>query len=471
MIETASSSTANSDVIFDEDLIRRYDIAGPRYTSYPTAPQFHENYNERCYRDNVHDSNGDLIPRPLSLYFHLPFCAHVCFYCACTKIITANRSRADAYVDYLVRELHMHAKLFDEDRHVSQIHWGGGTPTYLRPESITRLMTETRRSFRMEGDDTGEYSIEIDPREASAETISLLRRLGFNRLSVGIQDFDPLVQTAVNRLQSYEDTAAVIHAARDWGFRSVSVDLIYGLPHQSVAGFSRTLDRTLELEPDRIAAFNYAHLPHRFKSQRRIDDSKLPTAEQKLALFGQTVEQLTAAGYVYIGMDHFARPDDELAVAQREGLLHRNFQGYTTHGDCDLVGIGMSSIGIMGDSYHQNVRDLEEYYRRIDAGRIPIFRGFQLCPEDLLRRDIIMSLMCNFRVEFDHLERKYGFRFTDFFATELQKLDDMQEDGLLQINENGIIINPLGRLMVRNICMVFDTYLEQNQNTVFSRTI
>lgn len=462
---------SSNPVVFDRELIRRYDIAGPRYTSYPTAPRFHEDFNEQNYRENVRESNGFPIPRPLSLYFHLPFCARVCFYCACNKIITANRARADTYVDYLIREMHMHAGLFDPDRYVNQLHWGGGTPTFLRPQLMTRLMNEIRDCFRLEDDDTGEYSIEIDPREATPETIGLLRELGFNRLSVGIQDFNPLVQAAVNRLQSFEETAAVIHTARDAGFRSVGVDLIYGLPCQTVPDFTRTLDKVLELQPDRIAAFNYAHLPGHFKSQRQIDESTLPSADVKLALLGQIIEQLTQAGYDYIGMDHFALPHDDLAVARRKGVLHRNFQGYTTRGDCDLIGMGISSIGIMGESYHQNVRDLDEYYQYIDEGRIPIFRGYQLSLEDQLRRDIIMSLICNFRLEFDNLERRYGFDFHDYFAEELQWMDAMQADGLLQLRDDGIEVTPAGRLLIRNICMVFDAYLPQNQNGGFSRTV
>jgi len=367
--------------------------------------------------------------------------------------------------------MQLHAKLFDRDRYVSQIHWGGGTPTFLRTELMSRLVNEIRQCFKLEDDATGEYSIEIDPREAKPETISLLRRLGFNRLSVGIQDFDPLVQSAINRLQSYEETAAIVHAAREWGYRSVSVDLIYGLPYQGVTNFTRTLDKVLELAPDRIAAFNYAHLPQRFKSQRRIDEKTLPTAEEKLALFKQTIEHLTDAGYVYIGMDHFALPDDALAVAQKNGLLHRNFQGYTTHGDCDIVGMGMSAIGTMGDSYYQNVREIDTYYKYLTENEIPIFRGFQLQPEDLLRREIIMALTCNFRVDFQGLERKYGFSFPDFFRKELQQLDSMQDDGLIKINNDSIIVTPLGRLMVRNVCMIFDAYLGQHKTSSFSRTI
>lgn len=462
---------SDNSVIFDADLIRRYDIAGPRYTSYPTALQFHESYGEDCYRENVVTSNGDLIPSPLSLYFHLPFCARVCFYCACNKIITGNRSRADRYVDYLIREMHMHAALFDEDRYVSQLHWGGGTPTFLRPELMTQLMTEICEVFKLEGDETGEYSIEIDPREATAGTIGLLRRLGFNRLSVGIQDFDPLVQTAVNRLQSYEDTAAVMHAAREWGFRSISVDLIYGLPHQSLARFSRTLDKVLALEPDRLVVFNYAHLPQRFKTQRQIDTTALPSAETKLAIFRQSIEQLTAAGYVYIGMDHFALPNDDLAVAQRNGVLHRNFQGYTTHGDSDLIAMGVSSIGMMADSYSQNVRGLDDYYRIIESGHIPIFRGMQLDAADKLRRDVIMSLICNFRLDFKYTEHRYGIRFSDYFADELQQLERMQEDGLLQLNQHSIVITPVGRLLIRNICMLFDAYLQPEASCHYSHTI
>lgn len=462
---------SSNNVIFDAGLIRRYDVAGPRYTSYPTALQFNDHHDEHRYKTNVAESNGDLIPRPLSLYFHLPFCAHVCFYCACNKIITANRGRADRYVEYLIRELQMHAALFDNDRYVSQLHWGGGTPTFLRPELMTRLMTEIRRAFNMEGDDTGEYSIEIDPREATQETIGLLRRLGFNRLSVGVQDFDPQVQAAVNRLQSYEETEAVIRAGRDWGFRSISIDLIYGLPYQDVASFTQTLNRVMELEPDRLSIFNYAHLPERFKSQRQIETRSLPSPEEKLAILEHTIEQLTEAGYIYIGMDHFAKPDDALAIAQRNNALHRNFQGYTTHGECDLIGMGISAVGIMGDSYSQNVRGLDEYYSRIESGHIPVFRGVQLNAEDLLRRDIIMSLICNFRLDFSNLERRYGITFNDFFSCELQQLEGMQEDGLLHLNHDSIVITPLGRLLVRNICLVFDAYSRPNHDNAFSRTV
>lgn len=458
-------------VHFHEDLIRRYDVPGPRYTSYPTAALFREDFGPGSYRQSATESGGAPGRGPLSLYFHLPFCARVCYYCACNKIITANRSRADHYVDYLVRELRMHADLFGGDREVQQLHWGGGTPTFLSPDLMKRLMVETRQAFPFADDDTGEYSIEIDPREAGADTVELLRELGFNRMSIGIQDFDSKVQAAVNRPQTFDETAAVIAAARDQGYRSVSVDLIYGLPLQSEASFARTLDRVLALEPDRLVVFNYAHLPAMFKTQRQIDAEQLPAAEVKLAILGHTVDRLTRAGYEYIGMDHFARPDDELAEAQRNGALQRNFQGYSTHGDCELIGMGITAISMMEGSYCQNVRTVDAYCTRVDAGEIPVFRGLRLTAEDRLRRRVIMSLICNFRLKYADVENAYGINFQEHFSDELDRLRTMEEDGLVDLDSNGIAVTPAGRLLIRNICMVFDAYLKPDGQAGYSRTV
>ena len=459
-------------IVFDADLIRRYDHAGPRYTSYPTAAQFHEGVSEDDYRKWAQHSNEDPIPRPLSLYFHIPFCDTVCFYCACTKVVTKNHDRATAYLDYLCREIALQSALFDADRKVEQLHWGGGTPTFLSADQIRQLMDATRRHFSLLDDDAGEYSIEIDPRSVDGEKLRVLRETGFNRISLGVQDVNPEVQKAVNRLQSEELTRKVAGQARDLGFKSINMDLMYGLPYQTVASFEQTLDSVVDMNPDRIAVYNYAHLPKRFKPQRRIDELNLPSANDKLALLQHTIEHLTGAGYVYIGMDHFAKPDDELAIAQENGTLQRNFQGYSTHGDCDLVSMGMSAIGHVCDNYTQNVRDLDLYYEMLDAGKLPLDRGIELEPDDLLRRDIITRLICNFILDIKALETKWHFDFCTHFKTELEDLQKMQEDGLLLIEDEVLRVLPAGRLLVRNICMVFDRYLRKgNHHSRFSWVI
>ena len=444
-------------LVLDQALIGRYDQSGPRYTSYPTAVQFHDGFGPEEYRAAARASNAS--GRPLSLYFHIPFCDTVCFYCACNKVATKDRSRAQPYLDRVYREIEMQASLFDRARPVEQLHWGGGTPTFIAPEQMRELMAVTGRHFRLLDDDSGEYSIEIDPREVTDETIGLLREIGFNRMSLGLQDLDEKVQVAVNRIQSAEETFGALRAARREGFRSISMDLIYGLPLQTPASFLRTLDRVLEAEPDRLSVFNYAHLPDRFKPQRRINEVDLPTPDQKLEILQQVGEHLAAAGYVYIGMDHFARPDDELAVAQREGLLYRNFQGYSTHAHCDLVALGVTSIGMVGNTYAQNMRTLDEYYARIDAGELAVFRGIELTHDDELRRDIITQLICNFALDMRSVGERWSIDFADYFATELTRLTAMAADGLLQVEGERIDVLPAGRLLIRNICMVFDRYL------------
>ncbi len=457
------------DLVFDSDLICRYDKAGPRYTSYPTAAQFHDGFGETEYRTAAERSN--LAAGPLSLYFHLPFCDTVCYYCACNKIVTKNRRRADPYLDRLFREIELQGALFHRSRPVEQLHWGGGTPTFLSHAEMRVLMDRTRAHFTLHDDDSGEYSIEVDPREADAATIALLRELGFNRLSLGVQDFDPVVQKAVNRIQSEAETFAVLEAARASGFRSVNMDLIYGLPHQSVASFMTTLDKVIAAAPDRLSVFNYAHLPELFKTQRQIDVAALPLPAEKLAILQRTIEHLTAAGYVYIGMDHFARPDDELAVAQRNGSLYRNFQGYSTHADCDLVAMGITAIGKIGATYSQNLKTLDGYYAALDAGRLPVFRGVLLSPEDRLRRTVINRLICHFRLEFAVIETEFGIRFGDHFATELTALATMAADGLLIVGPAAITVTPAGKLLIRNICMVFDNYLRAQVAQRYSKVI
>jgi oxygen-independent coproporphyrinogen-3 oxidase len=457
---------------FNADLIRRYDKAGPRYTSYPTAVQFHDGFGEEQYRNWAQRSNEHAVAQPLSLYFHLPFCATVCYYCACNKIITKNRARAIPYLEHLHQEIAMQGALFNNERKVEQLHWGGGTPTFINHDQMRELMRVTGEHFNLRDDDLGEYSIEIDPREADADTIALLRELGFNRLSMGVQDFDPIVQKAVNRIQSEEETVTVLEAARQQGFKSVSLDLIYGLPHQSVESFARTLDKVIAAAPDRLSVFNYAHLPALFKTQRQINEADLPAPAEKLEILQHTIEQLGDAGYIYIGMDHFSRPDDELAQAQRDRTLYRNFQGYSTHADCDLVAMGSTSISKVGNSYSQNEKDLENYYSRIDNGELPVFRGIELDADDTLRREVIMQLMCHFALDIKALEAERGIQFSQYFDAEQDELQGMQADGLLEQDDSHITILPAGRLLVRNICMVFDRYLRKKDETRrFSRVI
>ncbi len=453
---------------FDLDLIHRYDKAGPRYTSYPTALELHEGFGDKEYRRHIAKSNA--AGGPLSLYFHIPFCDTVCFYCACNKIVTKNRKHAEPYLANLCKEIELQGDLFDKNRVVNQLHWGGGTPTFLNYEQMKTLMDTTRQHFQLRDDDQGEYSIEVDPRETNDQTIKQLRELGFNRVSLGLQDFDPAVQKAVNRLQSEEQTFRVLESARAEGFRSTNIDLIYGLPLQTVATFARTLDKILAVAPDRFSIFNYAHMPGRFKTQRQINDADMPTPEVKLSILQMVGQKLSEAGYVYIGMDHFAKPDDELAVAQREGQLYRNFQGYSTHSDCDLVGFGITSIGRVGDAYIQNVKELDEYDSLISQGKLPVFKGVELDEDDKLRRAVITQLICHFELSFAGIEQQFSINFAEYFAEELQALVPMQVDGLLTVSTEQIKVLASGRLLIRNICMVFDKYLAQKPQQ-FSKVI
>lgn len=463
------------DIIFDPDLLKRYDKSGPRYTSYPTAVQFHDGFGEEDYRRQVAQSNAlsraASKPTPLSLYFHIPFCDTVCFYCGCSKIATKDRSKAEPYLERVFKEIVLQASLFDKDRKVDQLHWGGGTPTFISHDQMRQLMQVTRDHFQLHDDDSGEYSIEIDPREVTPETVSLLREIGFNRMSMGVQDFDPHVQKAVNRIQSEAVTFSALEAARHEGFRSISIDLIYGLPFQSVKSFEQTVNKIIDVSPDRLSVFNYAHLPEIFKPQRRINEADLPSLSEKLSILQNTIQQLTQAGYVYIGMDHFARPDDELAVAQREGTLYRNFQGYSTHAECDLVAIGVTSIGMVNNSYSQNAKGIDDYYAALDAGHLPIIRGVELDEDDVLRREVITRLICNFRLDISAIEQQYSIDFKNYFASELVELEPMAADGLLKLTPERIEVLPSGRLLIRNICMVFDKYLRMKDAQRFSKVI
>jgi len=453
---------------FDLDLIHRYDKAGPRYTSYPTALELHEGFADKEYKQHIEKSNA--AGGPLSLYFHIPFCDTVCYYCACNKIITKNRKHAEPYLNNLFKEIAMQGELFDKTRVVNQLHWGGGTPTFLSFEQMKGLMDKTREHFHLRDDDKGEYSIEVDPRETNDQTIAQLRELGFNRISLGLQDFNPAVQKAVNRIQTEEQTFAVLEAARKHGFRSTSIDLIYGLPLQTVETFAETLDKVLAVSPDRFSIFNYAHMPARFKTQRQINDADMPSPEVKLDILQMMGNKLIEAGYVYIGMDHFAKPDDELAIAQREGLLYRNFQGYSTHSDCDLVGMGITSIGRVGDAYIQNVKTLDEYDALISKDKLPVFKGVDLNEDDKLRRAVITQLICHFELDFSKIENQFDIVFADYFVTELANLQVMQTDGLLTLSKQAIHVQTAGRLLIRNICMIFDKYLAQKQQQ-FSKVI
>ncbi|NLP62249.1 oxygen-independent coproporphyrinogen III oxidase [Paraburkholderia sacchari] len=460
---------SDTDLLFRPDLLAKYGTNGPRYTSYPTALQFREDFDLDHYRRAASDPGA--AETDLSLYFHIPFCDTVCFYCGCNKVATKNRKRSKPYVQQLVREIELQAALFDTTRPVSQLHWGGGTPTFLSLEEMTTLMAATREHFALRPDSEGEYSIEIDPREASAETIAHLRTLGFNRLSLGVQDFDPVVQRAINRIQPLELTVDVMNTARANGFESISVDLIYGLPHQSVSSFQRTLYTILLLAPERISVFGYAHMPQLFKMQRQMDPATLPSPATRLALLQLVVEQLTEAGYVYIGMDHFALPTDELARAQAQRTLHRNFQGYSTRAECDLIGFGASSIGKVGDVYAQNAKDLASYGAAIDSGQLAVTRGVRLTADDRLRRDIITELMCNLELRFDEFEAAYGVRLPAEFAPELERLRAFEADGLVTCRSDRIEVLPAGRMFVRNIAMVFDRYLGAQKIERFSRTV
>jgi oxygen-independent coproporphyrinogen-3 oxidase len=449
------------DLEVDLDLIRRLDKNGPRYTSYPTADRFVEAFNAETYSSWLAKRDLGGINRPLSLYVHIPFCNTLCFYCACNKVITKDFSKAATYVKYLIKELGMQAALLGGERRIEQLHFGGGTPTFLNDDELRQLMGAIRKNFELVENE--EYSIEIDPRKVSDETVALLGELGFNRISIGVQDFDPLVQQAVNRIQSEAETLQVIRAARANGFKSVSIDLIYGLPKQTIAGFKATLDKVIAAGADRLSIYNYAHMPALFKPQRRIHEEDLPEPQVKLDILSLAVKTLTDAGYVYIGMDHFAKPDDELAVAQRQGRLHRNFQGYSTHSDCDLVAIGLSSIGKIGPTYSQNFRELEDYYDALDHDRLPIMRGLELNADDLLRRAIIQALMCHFELAKEAFDTAYLIQFDDYFATELTELREYEREGLLVITPQWISVTPKGRMLIRNICMVFDKYLRTRQ--------
>jgi oxygen-independent coproporphyrinogen-3 oxidase len=459
-------------VHFDSDLIRRYEVYGPRYTSYPTAAQFRANFSAEIYRAAASESNRAAQATPLSIYVHIPFCSSPCFYCGCSKLITRSGAKADEYLKHLHREIEMQGALFDRRRAVTQLHFGGGTPTFLSTAQLEGSLQALGRSFTLSGAADREYSIEIDPRTVGPGSIEALAAMGFNRVSLGVQDYDPAVQRAVNRVQPPEQTETVIRRSREAGFRSISVDLIYGLPLQTTQSFAATLDRLAGSRPDRISVYAYAHLPRLFKAQRRIREADLPTSETRLELLGLTIAKLTGAGYEYVGMDHFALPDDELIRARAAGTLQRNFQGYSTQAACDMVGLGVTSIGRIGRTFAQNMKSLPEYQAAVQAGRLPVQRGIVMTDDDCVRAAVIQEVMCYGRITAASIERRFGIDFKSYFAAELKQLERLVADGLVELRPGRVEVTPSGRLLLRNIAMVFDAYLTAAaERPVYSRAI
>jgi oxygen-independent coproporphyrinogen-3 oxidase len=451
------------------DLLHRYNVAGPRYTSYPTAPVWRETFGPREYETVLEESRQTDPPPPLSLYVHLPFCEHLCYFCACTVVISGNHSVEEPYLATLEKEIEWVSSRAGAQREVIQLHWGGGTPTYFSPDRAGRLAGRLQSEFRFAPD--AEVSVEIDPRVTSREHLEVLRGMGFNRVSMGVQDFDPKVQASINRIQSPEQTGSLVEAARELGYGGINIDLIFGLPGQTPESFSATIDRVLAIGPDRLAVYSYANVPWMKKHQRLLE-ANLPDERSKFEIFRTALERFTDAGYEYIGMDHFARPDDELSRARRDRTLHRNFQGYTTKAGTDLLGLGMSAIGAIGDAFVQNRRELDEYRRAVEAGGAATFRGFRLSIDDRIRRTVISSLLCNGVVVVREIEGTFGIDFRSYFAAALERLGPCAEDGLVEISGSEIRATPLGRVFLRNLAMPFDAYLpSQLEKPVFSRTL
>ncbi|OLQ95757.1 oxygen-independent coproporphyrinogen III oxidase [Vibrio ponticus] len=456
---------ASQQIEWDQTVLDKYNYSGPRYTSYPTALEFHEAFTVADF-----DMACTAYPeRPLSLYIHIPFCHKLCYYCGCNKVITRHAHKADEYLDVLELEIRTRASLLQE-RRVTQLHFGGGTPTFLNKAQISRIMAILRGEFDFEA--TAEISIEVDPREIELDVLDHLREEGFNRLSIGVQDFNKEVQKLVNREQDEAFIVAMVKRAKELGFRSTNLDLIYGLPKQTQESFAETLKQVLEMQPGRLSVFNYAHMPQLFAAQRKIKDEDLPQATEKMAILQQTIGTLTGAGYQFIGMDHFALPDDELAVAQRNGILHRNFQGYTTQGECDLMGFGVSAISMIGDAYAQNQKELKKYYAQVNEQRHALWKGVSLDSDDLIRREVIKQLICNFKLDKVFIEREFKLNFNQYFAQDLELLQTFINDGLVEVDESEIRVTLRGRLLIRNICMCFDKYLrDRARQQQFSRVI
>jgi oxygen-independent coproporphyrinogen III oxidase len=452
------------------EMLQKYDVSGPRYTSYPTADRFVEAFTEGAYKLALEHRRVGGLALPLSIYVHIPFCESLCFFCACNKIVTKHHERSVEYLRYLSREIDMHIQHLGAGQTISQLHLGGGSPTFFSDAELSELMSMIRRNFVLA--DGGEYSIEVDPRTVNDARLAHLRALGFNRLSFGVQDFDEEVQKAVHRIQPAEQVFSLVETARRLKFESVNVDLIYGLPKQTPESFARTLAQIVDLRPDRIALYAYAHLPERFKPQRRISEYELPAASAKIAMLSDALAALIGAGYVYVGMDHFALPDDALAVAKRQGRLHRNFQGYSTQPDCDLISLGVSAIGRVGATYSQNAKTLEEYYDYIDRGRFPVVRGLALSRDDLVRRAVIMAIMCQGQLQYESIELAYMIDFKSYFASELIALQTLQDNGMVVLEDSGLQVTEMGWFFVRAVAMLFDRYLQTDRNRArFSKII
>ncbi len=457
-MSTVLASAPDVRSILTEDFLRKFDTPGPRYTSYPTADRFAEHFGAADTVKVLAQRHETSAEAPLSLYVHIPFCEQLCYYCGCNKIITRHHERAGQYLDALEAELALVAKSLGTGRPVSQLHFGGGSPTFLSDEELTRVMEAIGGAFRLTPG--SEVSIEVDPRTVTGQRLAHFRSLGFNRLSFGVQDFDPDVQKAVHREQSFEMVRDLMQSARELGYASINADLIYGLPKQTPESFARTIRQIGELRPDRIALYAYAHLPERFKPQRRINEAELPAPTQRIAMLGDAITGFLARGYAYIGMDHFALPEDSLAIAKREGRLHRNFQGYSTQPDCDLVALGVSAIGRVGSAYYQNAKTLPEYYESLEQGRLPVVRGYGLDADDELRRDVIMALMCQGRLEFDAIEQAHGIDVPRYFGRELDALQDMAASGLVEFEGRAVQVTTAGWFLIRAIAMVFDRHLQ-----------
>jgi oxygen-independent coproporphyrinogen-3 oxidase len=469
LTSTDTETTFFPDIEISEALVRRFDASGPRYTSYPTADRFKSGFSQETYQGYLAQRRNSGANPLLSVYVHLPFCQSLCYFCACNKVITQDHSRSAQYLDYLGKEMALVGEHLGTDRAAGQLHLGGGTPTFLSHAELSRLNDMLRQHFSFTPD--AELGVEIDPRTVNESTLSHLASLGFNRTSFGVQDFDPQVQAAVNRIQPLDMVERALNDSRNAGFESINIDLIYGLPKQSLESFSRTLDQVVRLSPDRIALYNYAHLPSRFKAQRLINAADLPSAEDRLQIFLMSTRRLLDAGYVYIGLDHFAKPDDELNKARLDNTLHRNFQGYTTRADYDLVGLGVSAIGKVGASYSQSVRSVNAYYQCLDEGRLPVDRGFELGNDDLLRRQIIMTIMCSMPLVYAQLEAQFGISFSQYFHDELARLQPFEQAGLIRIDADALRVTPKGRLFVRAVGMVFDRYLGQPTVSTYSKLI
>lgn len=467
-IKSATSNRAAPELT--PETLQKFDVSGPRYTSYPTADRFVEAFTEEAYKQTLAQRRVGGLTLPLSIYVHIPFCESLCFFCACNKIVTKHHERSAEYLHYLSREIDLHIEHLGAGQTISQLHLGGGSPTFFSDDELSELMAMIRRSFVLEAN--GEYSIEVDPRTVDENRLAHLASLGFNRLSFGVQDFDPEVQKAVHRIQPAEQVFSLIEAARRLKFDSVNVDLIYGLPKQTPESFTQTLNQIVELKPERIALYAYAHLPERFKPQRRIDSYELPAASAKIAMLSKAIKTFLDAGYVYVGMDHFALPTDALAIAKRQGRLHRNFQGYSTQPDCDLISLGVSAIGRVGPTYSQNAKTIEEYYDLLNQGRFPVVRGLALSRDDLVRRAVIMAIMCQGALQYESIELAYMIDFKSYFASELEALKELEGSGMVVLEDTGLQVTDFGWFFVRAVAMLFDRYLQTDRNRArFSKII